>query len=169
MSDIVCNFNGTFYSVRIEYCGEVFCKVDTGAANTIMNIDLFHALVGGSKRKLIEFLTKSNVKKAVFKSYSGNKFDAILCKLRNVKIQDILIPEFYFYVTLEPVNAYGLLGMDFLKCCKICGSPYSNLILNMTDYKEYNDSDFIELDDLIVNENSSSILLQGAEIIQKIL
>ena len=153
MSKIVCDFNGTSYNIRVEYVGEVYFKVDTGAAHTVIGLDLFHALMGISKRRILEFITNSNVPKMTFKTYSGERFEAVLCRLRNVKLSGVLIPEFYFYVTTASVNHYGLLGMDFISRCKIEGNPNQVLYLDkILPDKQYAIS--IYLDELSITERS---------------
>lgn len=159
MSSISCEFDGTFNIVQLKYAGEISCKIDTGAARTVMSLNLLSVLLNYSKRKLLEFLTTVNSDKISFITYSGDKFDAIPCRLSNVRIGDVILKQFLFYVTTANVNTYCLIGMDFVRCCKISGNPLEGILLEKLIEQDYLNSNVVELDDLVVKTDT---FLSGA-------
>ena len=149
--------NGLSYSSRLKYVGSIEVKIDTGSPVTILNYTQLALLLSSSKIQLIKIVEQSNIKKRYFQSYTGDTISTTLCRLRNVKLGESLISNFYFYLNLD-VSASGnaLIGVDFIKCCSVSGHARDSINLNYCDdmYEPFQQQ-VLEIDELILSSNES--------------
>lgn len=149
--------SGLSYSSRLEYVGSIEVKLDTGSPVTVLNYTQLALLLSFSKIQLIKFMEQSNIKKSYFHSYTGDNISTTLCRLRNVRLGEFLINNFYFYLNLD-ISASGnaLIGADFIKCCSVSGHAKDSINLNYCDsmYEPFQQQ-VLEIDELLLSTDES--------------
>ncbi len=132
-----CNCVATYYSQTEEYViGVSMIKNgfnrfnmlwDTGAGYTVVYLNLLKKIKSISEHDLKELETllsyknrdKSRYVSKVFGSALKDKSIGILCCAHNVHVNHLCLENFYFFVLPADNNKNrGLLGADFISCCK---------------------------------------------------
>lgn len=121
------------YSTNLQILRERICEIpmtwDTGANKSIIYSNLLNNLIGASRVRwftIDKIISNQSFLKAYRKKYvttdfsgiSGNKLIGILCCLHSVRIGELDLENFYFYLVPADFNqGTGLLGADFISCC----------------------------------------------------
>lgn len=143
---------------------------DTGACNSVIYSDLLRDIKNVDKWQLDELeklLTYGKKDIANFKYIcnsfgvvSGKDIMGILCCIHNVYINHLYLENFYILPANEK-RTRGLIGADFISCCKRYCEVASNEIFTQFDeelYKDYN-----QVYNLNFLENAISSLQQSIE------
>lgn len=117
----------------------IWFKFDTGAINTVISLK---ALISTKK---IQYVDKNSLKERLrvgiptkpFKSASGDDMIGYLCKATNVEIDNVVLNQFYYYLTLNTEYPIALLGDDFISCCNFTHSTHSDIIIKSFDSANY--------------------------------
>lgn len=129
------------YYANLSFAGipydDIIMKFDTGAAKTLLSLSKF------GKRYCTDGYVK-NIRKYIdnragvcFRSASGHEMVAYPCMLRNVRISDVHLDSFVFYLSLAIESNVALIGDDFISCCSFVHSIGSDIIINKFSKEMY--------------------------------
>lgn len=93
--------------------------VDTGASFSVISpliLVSLGILSADNITGFARFFREMNYTSITFQSLGGNDLEAFPCRLQDVKIGDIVIPNFFFYLP-EKLTRSSLLGIDFIRYC----------------------------------------------------
>lgn len=113
----------------------VSIKFDTGATNTIittgaLGFDSVQAAL------LLKNIQDGKLKSNKFTSASGNTFIGYPCYCDNLKIGNIQMKRFYYYIVFHD-KPKALLGDDFISCCTFSHGFKSDIIVTAFHFEEY--------------------------------
>lgn len=113
--------------------------VDTGASFSVISPLILVSLgilsadnITGFSR----FFREMNYPSITFQSLGGSDLEAFPCRLQDVKIGDIVIPNFFFYLQ-EKLTRSSLLGIDFIRFCSLTKQVDDTIIVDNFDYSAY--------------------------------
>lgn len=113
----------------------VSMKFDTGASDTIVTtgaLGLDHI----QAEMLLKAVQNRNLEGNVFTSASGNYFTGYPCFCDDLKIGDVLVKRFYYYIVFND-KPKALLGDDFISCCTFSHSFKSDIVVTAFHFGEY--------------------------------
>lgn len=113
----------------------VSMKFDTGASDTIMTtgaLGLDHV----QEEILLKGVRVHRLKGNVFTSASGNRIIGYPCYCDDLKIGDVHVRRFYYYLVFSDTPK-ALLGDDFISCCTFSHSFKSDIVVTAFHAEEY--------------------------------
>lgn len=113
----------------------VSIKFDTGATNTIITTGAL-GFNNIQTAVLLRNIQESRLKSNKFTSASGNIFTGYPCCCDNLKIGDVFLKRFYYYIVFHD-SSKALLGDDFISCCTFSHSFKSDIIVTAFHTEEY--------------------------------
>lgn len=144
--------NSYFYFYLSELVDkDIKVKFDTGAGATILTAKAL-GIDGTQLESIKNHVKKKNIPKKLFKSATDTEFYGYLCSSSDVKMNDVLIKRFYFYLVLNNDVNKALLGDDFISCCTFSHQPQSDIIITTIDVDLYVSSYQDDIDCIDVSE-----------------
>lgn len=133
----------------------VSIKFDTGATDTIittgaLGFDDIQAV------KLLKSIKGKKLKQTTFTSASNDSFTGYSCYCDDLRIGDVEIKRFYYYIVFND-KPKALLGDDFISCCIFSHGYKGDIVVTAFNYEGYEKQ-------YISSENSMNIfevLFQG--------
>lgn len=113
----------------------VSVKFDTGASDTIITTGAL-GLNSIQADTLLKSIQDRNLKARKFMSASDNCFDGYLCCCSDLRIGEIQIKKFYYYIVFNDTPK-ALLGDDFISCCIFSHGFQSDIVVTSFNFKEY--------------------------------
>lgn len=116
--------------------------VDTGASFSIISPLILVSLGILSIDNIdgfAKFFKEMNYSSIIFQSIGGSDLEAFPCRLQDVKIGDIIIPNFFFYLP-EKLTKSSVLGIDFIRFCFFTKKIDSSIVVDDFDYDAYEKS-----------------------------
>lgn len=102
---------GEYFIPLIRWNDSIMMNFDTGAQHTVISSSLLFRNIDLKKRKLLEdVLVNKSLQK--FRSASGDVIHGVWCLLKDVKLGEIVVPNFYFNLILNAKRNIALLGND---------------------------------------------------------
>ncbi len=153
------DFDGRCYKNDIRYkTGRISAILDTGATITALDIYSLAMLSGFSGQDIHSVAMtwiNSGRRTNHINTASGNMDRAVTIALRNVRIDDELLPKFYMRLNVDndlwrsngivtlskkeyQISPSLLLGLDFIRSCKITGDEDCFQLTDF-DYEKYGD------------------------------
>lgn len=113
----------------------VLMKFDTGASDTIittgaLGLDSIQADI------LLRSIQDGKLKGNEFSSASGDSFIGYPCYCDNLKIGDVQIKRFHYYIVFND-KPKALLGDDFISCCTFNHGFKSDIVVTAFNSEEY--------------------------------
>lgn len=154
-------------NMHIDKSKYIPAKFDTGAISTIVSLGAISkntTLTSDKIESLREKLKRkcSDVKE--FRSASGHTIEGFLTYQDDVKLYNLNIPRFYYYLTLQNDIKKFLIGDDFISFCKFSHDKKSDIIISEFYYDDYIES--IETDNNTgggISINEVYTMLDGTE------
>lgn len=113
--------------------------VDTGASFSVIS-PLILVSLGILPMDNIDgfakFFKEMNYSSITFQSLGGSNLEAFPCRLQDVKIGDIVIPNFFFYLP-EKLTKSSVLGIDFIRFCSFTKQVNASTVVDNFDYEAY--------------------------------
>lgn len=113
--------------------------VDTGASFSIISPLILVSLGILSTDNIdgfAKFFKEMNYTSITFQSLGGSDLEAFPCRLQDVKIGDIVIPNFFFYLP-EKLTKSSVLGIDFIRFCSFTKQVNASIVVDNFDYNTY--------------------------------
>ncbi len=138
-TNIIAEKQGASYSVPFEIDEKLFSmKLDTGAASTVISVDLFaDNLTEERKKDITEYLDDRNVSHLDFTSASGDCFRGYLVHAKDVVIDDEVFGDFYYYLVIDNKRLIALIGNDFIDNCEFDHPIHSDIHISSFDMEAY--------------------------------
>ena len=113
----------------------VSMKFDTGATDTIittgaLGVDCVQADI------LLKNIHDEKRKGNEFTSASGDAFIGYPCYCDDLRIGDVQVKRFYYYIVFNDIPK-ALLGDDFISCCTFCHSFKDDIVVTAFHFDEY--------------------------------
>ena len=133
---------------------DIKVKFDTGAGATIITSKAL-GMNSIQSEHITEYINKKGIEKRVFKSATDTEFCGYLCRCTDVKLNDVLIEKFYFYLVLNDSLNKALLGDDFISYCTFSHQSRSDIYITAIDMNLYalsygNKIDCINIDEVMI-------------------
>lgn len=127
-------------NMHIDKSKYIPAKFDTGAVSTIVSLGAISKNTTFTSDKIESLREKlknkcSDVKK--FRSATGHTIEGFLTYQENVKLSNLNIPRFYYYLTLQNNIKKFLIGDDFIAFCKFNHDKKSDIIISEFYYDDY--------------------------------
>ena len=113
----------------------VSIKFDTGATDTIITTGAL-GLDDIQSAVLLKSIENRNIKKNRFTSASNDSFVGYSCYCDDLKIGDVELKRFYYYIVFND-KPKALLGDDFISCCIFSHGYKSDIVVTSFNFKEY--------------------------------
>lgn len=139
----------------------VSIKFDTGASDTIITTSAL-GLDSIQTEILRKGVQTSKLKGTIFTSASGNQFIGYPCYCDDLKIGDVQIRRFYYYIVFSDMPK-ALLGDNFISCCTFTHSFKSDIIVTSFHSEEYHR----QCENIIKNMDVFEMLFCSEENVQK--
>ena len=149
---ISADITNSAYRVPITIGDTAFgVKLDTGAKFTVISAKVFNSELTEVDLKCISGYCDAHCgRKEKFVSVSGHVFYGYLVNAHNVKVDEALLKDFYYYLVVENKRDIALLGFDFIKHCSGSFKMHDKIVFNKFDQLSYRDhKDTIENDEII--------------------
>lgn len=113
----------------------VSMKFDTGASDTIittgaLGLDSIQADI------LLKSIQTGKLTENKFTSASGDNFTGYPCYCDNLKIGDVQVGRFYYYIVFND-KPKALLGDDFISCCTFNHGFKGDIVVTAFNFEEY--------------------------------
>lgn len=133
------NKTGRSYRVRLDMQKNnrdlVLMKFDTGASDTIITTGAL-GLDDIQADMLLKSIKDRKLRGNEFTSASNGKFIGYPCYCDDLKIGDIQIKRFYYYIVFND-KPKALLGDDFISCCTFSHGFKSDIVVTAFHSEEY--------------------------------
>lgn len=113
----------------------ILMKFDTGASDTIITT----GALGISKVQedaLLKSIQNEKLEANEFTSVSGNHFTGYPCYCDDLRIGDVQVRRFYYYIVFGDIPK-ALLGDDFISCCTFSHSYKNDIVVTGFNSEEY--------------------------------
>ncbi len=146
--------NSYFYFYLSEIVDkDIKVKFDTGAAATIITSKAL-GISTSQTEYIANYIEKKGMAKRFFKSATDTEFYGCLCSCSDVKINDVPIKKFYFYLVLNDSVNKALLGDDFISYCTFSHQSQSDIYITAIDTDLYalsyeNSLDCIDVEEVV--------------------
>ena len=134
------NYDGRSYNVKVRgiHANPLLAKFDTGAvATTISLSSLCTDYDSQVDNCLLQHAKKRGLKPVHFTAANGTDVKCYRAYAKNVRVGNIIIPEFHYYVPVGVKRKSFLLGNDFISCCGFSHKCQGNILINSFNAEEY--------------------------------
>ncbi len=111
-------------------------KFDTGAVATIFTAKVF-GLSEERVRAVASRIEQKALTRQSFTSATGHIFYGYPCYCDNIKLGDIILKRFYYYLVLDSSRSKALIGDDFISCCTFSHSYESDIVVTGFHAEKY--------------------------------
>lgn len=115
----------------------MYAKVDTGAISTVISFGCFDNVDAKKLQELQQYLDSASTVDGKFVSASGHLLQGHLVCAHDVIFDDLVIPDFYYYLLPDNKSKTFLLGHDFIDCCKYSHLPGEDVQISRFDSEMY--------------------------------
>ena len=111
-------------------------KFDTGAIATIFTTKALGLNKEGEKVIANRIEQKAMIKKN-FTSATGHTFYGYPCYCDNIRLDDVILRRFYYYLVLDGSRSKALIGDDFISCCTFSHGYESDIVVTGFNAEKY--------------------------------
>lgn len=131
----------TFFQNKV-YAERVLGIIDTGASSTIISIRALFGEITDTQYKVIcDAIAASGAYQKPFSSAAGvNDINSVLCIIPRIKLNDMEIRNFAFYLVDNRDRPLFLLGNDFISNCDLAHIRGHNMVFYNYNKKKAQDS-----------------------------
>ena len=132
------NEKSSCFSVRLFGLGDkiIACKFDTGAVATIITTKRLG--VSNEQLELLKnYYEKTKIEPKKFYSATNGEMQGYPVMVANIKIGNVMIDKFYYYIVLSNDLDKALLGDDFISCCTFNHQSKNDILITTIDMDSY--------------------------------
>lgn len=160
-------YNGKSYSVPVEgiHTNAISAKLDTGAVATTISLSSLCAGYDSQvESSILQYIERRGLKPVHFTAANGTDVKCYRAYAKDVRVGNIIVPEFHYYVSVGIARKSFLLGNDFISCCSFSHKCQGNILINSFNIEEYArnfahgdyllDEDITEILEMVEAENT---------------
>lgn len=130
------NYTGYLESIDIFTDVKIPVKFDTGAIATIFTAKVFGLGEEGVK-VIADKIEQKALMRQGFTSATGHTFYGYPCYCDNIRLDDVILRRFYYYLVLDSSRSKALLGDDFISCCTFSHGYESDIVVTGFNMEKY--------------------------------